>query len=215
MGECHRPDLYKMNINHLDIDNMDKRFKTQFVNSLSGFKSLFLIGTMNKDGNHNLAIFNSVMHIGANPPLLGFISRPNTVDRHTLENIKEIKLFTLNSVDRSFFQKAHHTAARYDRDNSEFDAAGLSTEFKEDCQVPFVKESSLKIEMIYRESYDVKSNGTHLVIGEIQKVYLPESGIAEDGYVNLEELGVLSGSGLDAYHETKLIERLEYAKPKF
>ncbi len=201
-----------MTINNVDIDTMDKRFRTQFVNSLSGFKSLFLIGTINKDGDHNLAIFNSVMHIGANPPLLGFISRPNTVDRHTIENVKEIKLFTLNSVDKDFFKKAHQTSARYDRKISEFEAVGLSTEFKGDCQVPFVKESALKIEMIFRESYDIKSNGTHLIIGEIQKVHLPEKCISDDGFVDLSKLNVLSGSGLDAYFESKLIERLAYAK---
>lgn len=203
-----------MNIIHADIEAMDKRFRTNFVNSLSGFKSLFLISTMNSKGDCNLAIFNSVIHIGANPPLLGFISRPNTVDRHTLENIKELNIYTLNSVDRSFFQKAHHTAARYERNVSEFDASGLSMQFMKDCQVPFVKESSLKIEMILREIYDIKSNGTHLVIGEIRKVHLPDGMTHDDGYIDLEKMNILSGTGLDAYHETKLIERLPYAKPK-
>ncbi len=204
-----------MNVNHVDIECMDKRYRTQFVNSLSGFKSLFLIGTINKQGDPNLAIFNSLVHIGANPPLLGFISRPNTVERHSIENIKEIKLFTLNSVEKAFYNKAHQTAARYKKSISEFEAAGLNMQFLGDCQVPFVKESALKIEMIFRESYDIKSNGTHLIIGEIQNVYLPKSCLEKDGYVNLENLGILSGSGLDAYHETKLIERLPYAKPKF
>ncbi|MEQ8359989.1 MAG: flavin reductase [Cytophagales bacterium] len=203
-----------MNINHVDIECMDKRYRTQFVNSLSGFKSLFLIGTINKQGDSNLAIFNSVIHIGANPPLLGLISRPDTVERHSFENIKEIKLFTLNSVDKTIYHKAHQTAARYDKSTSEFEAAGLSMQFMGDCQVPFVKESSLKIEMMFRESYDIKSNGTHLIIAEIQNIYLPESCIEMDGYINLENMGILSGSGLDAYHETKLIERLPYAKPK-
>lgn len=49
------------------------------------------MGTVNKIGHTNLAIFNSVIHIGANPPLMGFISRPNSGERHTLENIQETK----------------------------------------------------------------------------------------------------------------------------
>ena len=45
------------------IVNMEKHLRTAFVNSLSGFKSLNLIGTKNTYGKTNLAIFNSVVHI--------------------------------------------------------------------------------------------------------------------------------------------------------
>ena len=47
---------------------MEDRKRIALINSLSGFKSLNLIGTINNQGQTNLAIFNSVVHIGANPP---------------------------------------------------------------------------------------------------------------------------------------------------
>lgn len=57
---------------HLDnyqIGNLEDRKRVSLINSLSGFKSLNLIGTINNNqGQTNLAIFNSVVHIGANPP---------------------------------------------------------------------------------------------------------------------------------------------------
>ncbi|CAD7816239.1 hypothetical protein CHRY9390_03129 [Chryseobacterium aquaeductus] len=71
------------------IADLEERKRTAMINSLSGFKSLNLIGTINKIGQTNLAIFNSVMHIGANPALMGFICRPDSVERDTLENIKQ------------------------------------------------------------------------------------------------------------------------------
>lgn len=56
---------------HLDnyqIGNLEDRKRVSLINSLSEFKSLNLIGTINNQGQTNLAIFNSVVHIGANPP---------------------------------------------------------------------------------------------------------------------------------------------------
>ncbi|MFN6039875.1 MAG: flavin oxidoreductase, partial [Bacteroidota bacterium] len=70
-----------------DILSFEQRYRATFINSIGGFKSVALIGTKNSSGQTNLAIFNSLVHIGANPPLLGFIVRPDSVERHTLENI--------------------------------------------------------------------------------------------------------------------------------
>lgn len=193
---------------------MEQQFRTQFVNSLSGFKSLFLIGTKSTTGQGNLAIFNSVIHIGANPAMLGFVCRPDSVDRHTLENIMDTKYYTLNAVGKDFYEMAHQTAARYDRGQSEFEATGLSDQNIDDFHAPFVKESELKIAMKLQERYDIKANGTHLIIGSVENVYLSDEAISDDGYINLEELGIITGTGLDAYHDTHLISRLPYAKAK-
>lgn len=71
-----------------DIESMDKRYRTNFVNSLPGFKSANLIGTISHSGIPNLAIFSSVIHVGASPALMGMLFRPVSVPRHTYQNIK-------------------------------------------------------------------------------------------------------------------------------
>jgi hypothetical protein len=68
-----------------DILQMENFYRAAFVNSLSGFKSASLIGTIDKNKQTNLAVFSSVFHLGSNPALMGFINRPDSVDRHTLE----------------------------------------------------------------------------------------------------------------------------------
>ena len=78
-----------MLFNASDIANMEQRYRANFINALSGFKSANLIGTISKSGQHNLAIVSSVFHIGAHPPLMGMIMRPHTVPRDTLQNIKD------------------------------------------------------------------------------------------------------------------------------
>jgi flavin reductase (DIM6/NTAB) family NADH-FMN oxidoreductase RutF len=84
--------------NLTDILAFEQRFRAMFINSLGGFKSLALIGTRSREGNTNLAVFNSLFHIGTNPPLFGLIVRPDSVDRHTLSNILETGEFTVNHV---------------------------------------------------------------------------------------------------------------------
>lgn len=58
-----------------DIDNLEKIFKINLINSCSGFKSANLLGTISDEGVSNVAVFSSVIHLGSNPPTLGFILR--------------------------------------------------------------------------------------------------------------------------------------------
>ena len=195
------------------IAQMEKLKRTAFVNSLSGFKSLNLIGTKSNSGQTNLTIFNSVCHIGANPPLMGFISRPNSVERHTLENILETNYYSINHVNQNIFKKAHQTSARYARHQSEFDETGLTPIYKNNFSAPFVEESSIQIGLELKELLPIKSNDTLLIIGEILDVYFPDDVLQEDGVLDIEKAGTVVGSSLDGYHTTQLINRLKYAKP--
>ena len=112
-----------------EIEELDKRFRTNLINSLSGLKSLNLCGTINEKVQTNLAIINSVVHVGANPALLGMVMRPTTVPRHTLSNILSTRHYTLNHVHRDIFRNAHQTSANYEEEVSEFEACGLHAQY--------------------------------------------------------------------------------------
>ncbi len=203
----------KTTISINNILDFEQRYRATFINSLSGFKSVNLIGTKDRDNNENLAIFSSVVHIGANPPLIGFIVRPDSVDRHTLTNILTTQSYTLNHINDNIFNKAHQTSARYPKEESEFEAVGLTPEYKNECFAPFVKESNVQIEMEFKEKVDLKINGTSLIIGQIKSIHLPLKAIQEDGFIDLEQLNTITCSGLDSYHKTQQLNRLSYAKP--
>jgi flavin reductase (DIM6/NTAB) family NADH-FMN oxidoreductase RutF len=84
-----------MIIRKQEIEQLEKRYRTTFINSLAGFRQAVLVGTKSLDGSTNLAIFNSLIHLGASPALFGLISRPDTVQRDTLQNIIKTKEYTL------------------------------------------------------------------------------------------------------------------------
>lgn len=197
-----------------DIQGFEQRYRAQFINSLGGYKSLALIGTRSRAGNSNLAVFNSFFHVGANPPLFGFIVRPDTVERHTLNNILETSIFTVNHVREEFYVAAHQTSARYAGDVSEFAAVGLTEENRPGYYAPFVAESEVKIGASFRQRIDIAQNGTVMILAEIKYVSIPTHSLKDDGYIDLESAGTITCSGLDSYHSTTRIARLSYAKPE-
>ncbi len=197
-----------------ELDQMEQRFRASFINSITGFKSVVLIGTKNKVNQENLAIFNSIVHLGSNPALIGMIIRPDSVERHTLENIEETGFYTINHILESFVEQAHHTSARYPRNISEFEASGLTPLYRDDFFAPYVKESNVQIGMEFKTKINISINNTLMVIGQIKSVSLPEKAISTDGYIDLEITKTITNSGLDAYHRTERIARLPYAKPR-
>jgi flavin reductase (DIM6/NTAB) family NADH-FMN oxidoreductase RutF len=200
-------------LSFVDMMSLEQRYRAAFVNSLTGFKSVCLIGTVDQSKQTNLAIFNSLIHIGANPPYIGFISRPDSVDRHTLDNISQTGFYTINQLNENIYAQAHQTSARYPKHVSEFEATGLTEEYKDDFKAPFVKESIVKMGVRFQERIHIKTNNTIIVVGLIEKVYFPNNCLCSDGFVDIEKAGTITCAGLDSYHKTQRLQRLNYAKP--
>ena len=138
--------------------------------------------------------------------------RPDSVERHTLANILETGSYTINHLNASIYKQAHQSSARYAKEVSEFDATGLSTEYKGNCKAPFVKESNVQLELDFKQRIDLTINNTIMIIGEIKNIYFPEGCMQEDGFLDIEKAGTITCSGLDSYHLSKSLARLPYAK---
>ena len=195
------------------IDDLEKIFRINLINSASGYKSANLIGTRDELGIANLAVFSSITHMGSNPPLLGFVLRPTKVARHTYTNIKENSFYTINHIAYPFAQQAHHTSAKYDSEISEFDVTDLTEEQLNGFHAPFVKESPVKMAMRFVEEYKIRSNETILVIGEILDLYVEEELLEEDVFVNLSKGKIASINGLDGYSLPGEPKRFGYQRP--
>ncbi len=196
-----------------DIEKLEQQYRTVFINSLAGFRQAVLVGSKSEDGNANLAIFNSLIHLGANPALFGLINRPSIVQRDTLQNILETKEYTLNYIQASQYEKAHQTSARYDKGISEFEKVGFNELYHPSCSAPFVKEAVVKMAMKFEDSIPIPLNDTILIVGSVKQVDIDDAMVGEDGFINLSASEVLISQGLDAYFVSKAIGRMPYAKP--
>ena len=203
----------KLNFNSESIMSLDKNKRVQLINSLGGFKSVSLIGTSDLEGNTNLAIFSSIFHIGANPPLIGLIFRPSPPERNTYNNIIDTGFYTINHINESIYRQAHQTSARYDQTDSEFEITNLKPEYKDNFFAPYVAESNIQLGIEFKEQITIPINNTTMIIGEITQIYIPENCLSEDGFVDIEKANSITCSGLDSYHKTVQLDRLSYAKP--
>jgi flavin reductase (DIM6/NTAB) family NADH-FMN oxidoreductase RutF len=196
-----------------EMGQMERFYRANFMNALTGFKSPVLIGTSNIDGVHNLAIFNNLVHLGADPALIGFVNRPRSAAPHTLANIESTGVYTINHISQLFIQQAHQTSAKYPEGVSEFEKTGLTVQQIEHTKAPFVAESPLKFALVLKEIIPVKFNNSFFVIGAITDIYLDDIKIEEDGCMDLENAGIVASLGINGYYSTKKLIKLPYAKP--
>ena len=198
-----------------DIDQMDKIFRLNLINSCTGFKSANLLGTKSLNGVSNVAVFSSITHLGSNPPLIGFILRPTTVPRDTYRNIKDTGIFTINHIYSDIIEDAHHTSAKYPDEISEFTKTALEEEFLGNFAAPFVKGAKIRLGCRYLNEYEIKENDTLLLVSSIEHVFVADLDIQQDdGWLKLENANTVAINGLDGYATTKLLDRFAYARPK-
>jgi flavin reductase (DIM6/NTAB) family NADH-FMN oxidoreductase RutF len=195
-----------------DIQAFEKIYRLNLVNGLPGFKPANLVGTAAPDGRTNLAVFSSALHLGSDPALLGIVTRPTTVPRHTYANLKARGCFTLNHVPEALAAQAHYTSANFPDDVSEFDECGFSAEYRDDFPAPYVAESPLSIGLRLLEEHAI-SNGTVLLVGSVEHVYLKDELLRPDGTLDLVAAGTAAISGLDGYHAVAPPVRFGYARP--
>ncbi|GAB2784513.1 flavin reductase (DIM6/NTAB) family NADH-FMN oxidoreductase RutF [Hymenobacter luteus] len=196
-----------------DLAELEKVFRLNLINAITGFKSANLLGTANAAGQPNLAIISSVVHLGSNPALLGLVMRPPSVPRHSYDNIRATRYYTLNHVHAGIVREAHYTSANFEAEVSEFAACGLTPEFRDDFPTPYVQESRLQIGLELVQEVPIEANGTVLLIGRVLHLYLPEAALRPDGSLDLPAAGTVALSGLDTYYTATPVARYGYARP--
>lgn len=193
------------------LDHKDSYYRINFFNTLSGLRSVWMAGTQNNEGIKNIGLFNSIVHVGSNPPLIGIVFRPQTVPRHTLENIYSCGYFTLNSVTQEMTDLAHRTSEKFAAHEDEFNILGFTPFYFEDRpDIPAVEESPVKILLRFRENHLITSNQTIFIVSEILNVILSdERGINADGSINHQYFDHAVVSGLNDYYS------IDFIKSKF
>ena len=195
------------------IQDMDRVKRLNLINSISGISPANLVGTISNDLTENLAIISSVVNIGSNPPLIGFILRPTKKTRRdTYENILNTGFYTINHINNDIVQKAHYSSVKFDKNISEFNKLNLNEQYIDDFYAPFLKESYVKVGMKFKEEINIKANGTKLIVVQIVQLSIPDIAISKEGYVNLEILNSVGIGGLNSYYTLKLKEQHPFAR---
>ncbi len=192
----------------------DRFYRSNFFNSIGGYKSMNLIGTKSKEGIANLGVFFSVVHVGSTTPLMGVVFRAPDVPRHTLQNIYDTGYFTINSVQEWVLEKAHSASIKYDADISEFYKIGLRESYHGNFIAPYVESSRIKMGLKFVEKHDVAANGTVFLVGEVQECWVDGDALEPDGFVEHSNVNNVLVNGLDTYYSAKRIKKLPVLESK-
>ena len=196
-----------------DIAEMERIYRGNLINSITGFKSANLLATRSKDGVDNDAIFSSVTHLGSNPAMFSFVQRPlGHGAGHTYQNLKETGHITLNHLNMDLVARAHQSSAKYDPEVSEFEELNIEKEIRDGFKAPFVKGAAIQVGAEFESEYYLKENKCILVICRITDIYMNDGLQLDDGFVNLERAGTVTINGLDAYAKANIKERWSYAQ---
>ena len=202
-----------MYLNKDSIQQLEKFNRINLMNSITGISPANLIGTISNDSIENLAIFSSIVHIGSNPPLMGFILRPTKKNRRdTYENIIETNKFTINHINSDMVERSHYTSVKFDKNESEFQKCRLTAEYLNNFQAPYVKESYAKVGLELEDIQSIKSNGCRLIIGRVERLYVPDSAIHKNGNIQLDSLNSIGVGGLNTYYSLDKIAEYPYAR---
>ena len=197
--------LFLMLLTKENINSLERVERLKLINSICGFRGVHLIGTKSLDNITNLAIFSSITHLGSNPSLIGFVSRPSQkVKRDTISNILSTNYFTINSIHESIIDQAHQTSGKYSSSISEFEECGLNPQYINNFYAPFVESSKIKIGLKFVQSIPIQYNNTCFVIGEIEQIYYQNKSLEENFN---DGVGVV---GLNSYYKSSKIKDLEY-----
>lgn len=201
-----------MHLTKDDIEQLPRIKRLNLINSITGIKPANLIATRSKEGQANVAIFSSVVHLGSNPALIGLFFRPqHEKPRDTYLNIKSTGVYSINHVPMHLIEKAHYTSAKFPAEVSEFERCGLTEEFIDGFHAPFVKDSLVRIGLEFKEEIRVNSNDTILMIGQIQHLLLRDNLTDEEGVVDLESAASAGISGVNTYYNLNRVNRFPYA----
>ena len=196
-----------------EMAGWERFYRANFLNSISGFKPLNLIATVDAQGVSNLGLFSNIVHLGADPALVGFVNRPREAAPHTLGNIERSGFYTINHVHPEILARAHQCSAKYPDGVSEFTETGLTEEWVDGLSVPYVRESLIRYALELVQVNPIPMNGTFFVIGRVLQAQLDPSLVSADGFIDISRADSLVSTGLDAYGRVSALARYRYAKP--
>ena len=75
-----------------------------------------------------------------------------------------------------------------------------------------MKESKIKFAVSYVDELAIQQNGTVLIIGQVEQLYIDESFIKEDGALDLFEAKSVTVSGLNNYGTVEKLAEHAYVR---
>ncbi len=181
-------------------------------------RPIAFVSTVDAAGNVNLSPFSFFNIFGSNPPTLIFSParrvRDNTT-KHTLQNIQETMVCTVNIVDYPMVEQMSLASTEYDKGVNEFVKAGLTQVASDLIAAPRVGGSPLAMECRVSQIIETGDHGGagNLVIAEVINVHLRDDACGENGLLDVDKLDLVGRMGGSYYVRASGEALFEIPKP--
>ena len=184
-------------LNRKQILDLDKRYRTALINSLSGVRTAF-IGITGEHEQWNATTLSNITHVGAHPPQLSVLFRPPSTNSHTLKNYRNFGIMTLICMPFHKCDIVHEVSVNAPKDVFELELLDEPVQNFEGWRHPIPKDFIYAIEVEYVEEFTL-NNQCIYTVGSINQLRWSEKlQINEQGQVFFQESPVLA-IGLQHY----------------
>jgi flavin reductase (DIM6/NTAB) family NADH-FMN oxidoreductase RutF len=155
-------------------------------------RPIAFVSTIDPNGTANLAPFSFFTAICAEPLLIGFAPMRRGTDgrkKDTLVNIEATGEFVVNIVGEQIVEPMNETAAEFEPDVDEFQAAGLTPIPSQLIRPYRVQESSIHMECVLHDilHFGDQPGAGSLVIGKVVLMHISDE-LYADGKIDMEKL---------------------------
>jgi flavin reductase (DIM6/NTAB) family NADH-FMN oxidoreductase RutF len=163
-------------------------------------RPIAFVGSVDAEGNANLAPFSFFNAFGANPPVICFspaFSGKTGAPKDTLLNLLETKECTVSVVTYDMVHQASLASAPYERHVDEFVKAGFTKLPSQKVKAPGVAESPFVMEakLLHHIDFGGKPAGANMLICEVVLFHIKEEIFTEKDQIDPRKMDQVSRMG--------------------
>ena len=163
-------------------------------------RPIAFVGSLDKDGNANLAPFSFFNAFGVNPPVICFspaFSGKTGKPKDTLLNILETKECTVSIISFDMIHQASLASAPFEKGVDEFTKAGFTKLPSMKVQAPGVAESPFVMEakLLHHIDFGGKPGSANMLVCEILMIRIREDVLNDRGSVDLRRIDQVARMG--------------------
>ncbi len=185
------------------------------LNAIVGPRPIGWIGSIDRQGRHNLAPYSFFNCFNYRPPIIGFSS---SGWKDSVANIVATREFVWNLATRPLAEAMNETSASVPHGEDEFLRTGLTAIQGREVAAPMVAESPVNFECrlsqcIQLQGADGSLIDSWLVLGEVVAVHIDQSLLVEGIYQTDLAKPVLRAGGPSAYYTIEAANKFDLVRP--
>lgn len=167
----------------LDLTAMDKTAAYHMLTQVVIPRPVAWVLSESDSGNYNLAPFSFFTAVCSDPPVIMIsvgASKPDGSAKDTYANIIKNERFVLHIAGSDLAQEVTQSAASLPHGESELAHCELETVAFEGFELPRVLGPKVALACKLYQHQDIGNSNQHLIFGQIEKIWLDDTVVAED-----------------------------------